>query len=325
MTGVEEEAEMVEDTRVEEVCVDVVLSVEVAVTVVRAAEDGDAVPETGPPEEADAVAGEEAPTEEIGPPGTDTVAEVVPIGDSVEERDATGEVTNVLETETVTGTSVEMTAVDEGVAVSVSTAVLLTAVTSVVAVVAVCSDGTVVTLVASVDEMEVVGITIVAFVVGDSVVETTVLVTSDSTVVLVVAVLSEGTVVTLVTSADEIRVVGITTVALVVGGSVVDVAVSVTSEYAVVLVVAVRSLGMVSVAVTSPVEISVVGITTVALVVGGSVVDVDVSVTSDNTVVPVVAVLSLGIVSVAVTSAVEMRVEGMTTVALVVGGSVVDV
>lgn len=44
---------------------------------------------------------------------------------------------------------------------------------------------------------------------------------------------------------------GITTVAFVVGGSVVLVAVPVTSDVVVVLVVAVRSLGMVSVAVIS--------------------------------------------------------------------------
>jgi len=131
----------------------------------------------------------------------------------------------------------------------------------------------VVGIVVAMEEVEVVVRAMVEIVVGRMAVLRLVAETSDTTTPpVVVAVRSDGTVVTEVTSTEEISVWGMETVSLVVGGSVVVVDVRVTIAVTVSEVVAVLSDGTVAVDVTSTDEISVSGIETVSLVVGGSVV-----------------------------------------------------
>jgi len=140
--------------------------------------------------------------------------------------------------------------------------------------VAVFSDGTVVTSVTGALVAIVIGIRTVAFVVGGSVVDMIVYREVTCTSELEVAVLSEGTVTTSVTGSLVAIVIGIRTVAFVVGGSVVEVIVYNEVTCTLKLEVAVLSEGTVTTSVTGSLVARVIGIRTVAFVVGGSEVDV---------------------------------------------------
>lgn len=135
------------------------------------------------------------------------------------------------------------------------------------------------------------------------------------------AVTSLGKVTVSITGTLVASVMGLYTVALVVGGSVVEVRVKNEVSMVVVLPVAVLSLGIVTVSSTAILVAKVIGTKTVALVVGGSVVEVRVKNEVSKIVVLPVAVLSLGIVIVSSTGTLVAKVIGTRTVALVVGGS----
>jgi hypothetical protein len=118
------------------------------------------------------------------------------------------------------------------------------------------------------------------------------------------------------------------------GGSVVAAGGAVTVEKVVALavtnvvppeVVAVRSDGTVTVSLSATLVARVIGIETVAFVVGGSVVVVTVKVNVSSTSLDSVAVFVIKNVSVSVTATLVARVIGTTTVAFVVGGLAVSV
>lgn len=140
-----------------------------------------------------------------------------------------------------------------------------------------------------------------------------------------VAVRSCGTVVTSRTGTVDCSVIKFVIVAFVVGGSKVDVEVVNWVCLVVAAVVAVRSWGIVVTSSTFTVSCSTITFVMVALVVGGSNVEVEVQYWVCSVVTAVVAVRSCGMVVTSSTRTVSCAVKTFVIVFLVVGGSKVDV